>query len=67
MYLFSEGSHVLMLYVIFQIPSIHLDPLEEPIVDIAIGGQNIPNQPQGFVSVWVTTVDGRVSSIRLLH
>ncbi len=47
--------------LLFQINSIHVDPLEEPIVDLSGGGQDIPNQPQGFVSVWVVTIDGRVS------
>jgi len=39
-----------------------VDPLEEPIVDLAAGGQVIPNQLQGFVAVWAVTIDGRVSA-----
>ncbi len=46
----------------FQISSIHVDPLEEPVVDVALGGYDLPYQDEGFVSVWVVTINGRVSN-----
>ena len=39
-----------------------MDPLEEPIMDIAAGGQEMSNQPQGFTGVWIATINGRVCS-----
>ena len=43
-----------------------MDPLEEPIVDLAAGGQDIPNQLPGFVALWAVTIDGRVSILNKL-
>lgn len=45
-----------------QVPSLHVDPLEEPVVDVAIGGQEIINQLQGYMSAWIVTINGRVSA-----
>ena len=47
---------------ISQTPSIHVDPLEEPVVDVAVGGYDLPYQPEGFVSVWIVTINGRAST-----
>ena len=43
-----------------KIPSIHVDPLEEPVVDIAVGGYDLPYQPEGFTGAWIVTINGRV-------
>ena len=45
---------------LFQLASIHLDPLEEPIVDVTIGGYSLPNLEEGAASVWIVTIDGKV-------
>ena len=39
-----------------------MDPLEEPVVDVALGGQEVINKTQGFLTAWVVTINGRVSS-----
>ena len=54
-------SYAIHIHVfLWQIPSIHVDPLEEPVVDVAVGGYDLPYQPEGFVSVWIVTINGRV-------
>ena len=50
-----------VLFCCFQIPSIHVDPVEEPVIDLAVGGQELPNQTLGYVGVWVVTITGKVS------
>ena len=35
--------------------------LDDPFHDISVGGDQIPGQTQGFLSVWATTLTGRVS------
>ncbi len=32
----------------------------EPIVDIAVGGESLPHQEDGFLAVWVVTLAGKV-------
>ena len=50
-----------------KIPSIHVDPLEEPVVDIAVGGYDLPYQPEGFTGAWIVTINGRVRSQLIVH
>lgn len=40
---------------------LHKDPTQEPFIDVAIGGTNIPNAPCGTQVVWAITAHGRVS------
>ncbi|XP_022101839.1 tectonin beta-propeller repeat-containing protein 1-like isoform X2 [Acanthaster planci] len=42
------------------IPSLFPDALEEPFHDIAIGGGELPGQPEGYLSVWTITALGKV-------
>ncbi|XP_022235107.1 tectonin beta-propeller repeat-containing protein-like, partial [Limulus polyphemus] len=43
-----------------QVPSVHEDPTEEPFIDIAVGGSEIPGGDPDAVTVWAVTVMGRV-------
>ncbi|KAI9586935.1 tectonin beta-propeller repeat-containing protein [Glossina fuscipes] len=38
---------------------LHKDPTQEPFIDVAIGGTNIPNAPPGTLVVWAITAHGR--------
>lgn len=38
---------------------LHKDPTQEPFIDVAIGGMNIPNAPPGTMLVWAVTAHGR--------
>eukprot|EP00095_Tigriopus_kingsejongensis_P005868 maker-scaffold38_size502422-snap-gene-2.18 protein:Tk05868 transcript:maker-scaffold38_size502422-snap-gene-2.18-mRNA-1 annotation:"tectonin beta-propeller repeat-containing protein" len=42
------------------VPPIHANVVEEPFIDIAVGGHEIPNGDPDEVVVWVVTVLGRV-------
>ena len=42
------------------VPSVHKDPTEEPFLDIAVGGQELPNGDPDELLVWAVTVVGRV-------
>lgn len=42
------------------IPSIHSDPVAEPFLDIAVGGNDIPGGDPESYAVWSITVMGRV-------
>jgi tectonin beta-propeller repeat-containing protein 1 len=39
---------------------LHKDPTQEPFIDVAIGGTNIPGASAGVLSVWAVTSIGRV-------
>ncbi|XP_035793382.1 tectonin beta-propeller repeat-containing protein-like [Anopheles albimanus] len=39
---------------------LHKDPTQEPFIDVAIGGQNVPGAPAGLLLVWAVTAHGRV-------
>ncbi|XP_055376755.1 tectonin beta-propeller repeat-containing protein [Condylostylus longicornis] len=39
---------------------LHKDPTEEPFMDVAVGGKNIPAAPTGTLVVWAVTSHGRV-------
>ena len=56
-----------MVFINLKIPSIHVDPLEEPVVDIAAGGYELPYQSEGFTSVWIVTINGRVNIYHRLN
>ncbi|CAG0888008.1 unnamed protein product [Cyprideis torosa] len=43
-----------------QVLSSFPNPLEEPFIDIAVGGSQMPDSPEGDLSVWAVTVQGRV-------
>ncbi|XP_068143293.1 tectonin beta-propeller repeat-containing protein [Drosophila tropicalis] len=38
---------------------LHKDPTQEPFIDVAIGGVNVPNAPAGTLCVWAITAHGR--------
>ncbi len=40
-----------------------MDPLEEPVVDVSVGGYELPYQVEGFLAIWVVTINGRVCCI----
>ena len=42
------------------VPGVHKDQAEEPFIDIAVGGSDIPNGDPDEVMVWTVTVMGRV-------
>ena len=44
-----------------QVEPLHVDPLEEPITDVSVGGHDLPNIAQGNAGIWITSVSGRVS------
>ncbi len=37
-----------------------MDPLEEPVVDIAVGGQEMAYLSPGYLTVCVVTINGKV-------
>lgn len=39
---------------------LHKDPTQEPFIDVAIGGNNIPGASPGMLLVWAITAHGRV-------
>ncbi|KAL1483087.1 hypothetical protein MTO96_002157 [Rhipicephalus appendiculatus] len=43
-----------------EIGGIHSDPVQEPVVDVSIGGVEIPGGDSDRIAVWVVTVLGRV-------
>ncbi|XP_076312142.1 tectonin beta-propeller repeat-containing protein 1-like isoform X2 [Tachypleus tridentatus] len=43
-----------------QISSIHGDPVEEPFIDVSVGGSEIPGGDPDILAVWAVTVLGRV-------
>ncbi|PRD31442.1 UNVERIFIED_CONTAM: Pex23 [Trichonephila clavipes] len=43
------------------IPSIHEDPVQEPFIDVAVGGNEIPGGESNKFTVWAVTIMGRVS------
>ncbi|XP_033117761.1 tectonin beta-propeller repeat-containing protein 1-like isoform X2 [Anneissia japonica] len=43
-----------------KVPSLHADPVEEPFMDLAVGGYELPGQPEGFLTVWTITALGKV-------
>lgn len=43
------------------IAPLHKDPTQEPFIDVAIGGHNIPGAAPGTLLVWAITAHGRVS------
>ncbi|KAH7944516.1 hypothetical protein HPB52_020710 [Rhipicephalus sanguineus] len=43
-----------------EIEGIHSDPVQEPVVDVSIGGVEIPGGDSDHIAVWVVTVLGRV-------
>ncbi|XP_063698434.1 tectonin beta-propeller repeat-containing protein isoform X2 [Culicoides brevitarsis] len=42
------------------IAPLHKDATEEPFIDVAIGGTNIPGAEDGMLAVWAITSNGRV-------
>ncbi|GFU35560.1 tectonin beta-propeller repeat-containing protein 1 [Nephila pilipes] len=42
------------------IPSIHEDPVQEPFIDVAVGGTEIPGGESSKFTVWAVTIMGRV-------
>lgn len=42
------------------IPSIHVDPVFEPFIDISVGGLDVPGGDNDTLAVWAVTVQGRV-------
>ena len=34
-------------------------------MDVVAGGHHMPNQPRGYASIWIVTVNGRVCIIWL--
>ncbi|XP_055708110.1 tectonin beta-propeller repeat-containing protein [Phlebotomus papatasi] len=42
------------------IAPLHKDPTQEPFIDVAIGGHNIPGAAPGTLLVWAITAHGRV-------
>uniref|UniRef100_A0A1S4LB63 Peroxin/Ferlin domain-containing protein n=2 Tax=Ixodes scapularis TaxID=6945 RepID=A0A1S4LB63_IXOSC len=43
-----------------KIEGVHSDPIAEPFVDIAVGGNEVPGGDPDHVIVWAVTVQGRV-------
>nr|XP_054925476.1 tectonin beta-propeller repeat-containing protein 1-like [Dermacentor andersoni] len=43
-----------------EIEGIHSDPVLEPVVDVSIGGVEVPGGDPDHIAVWVVTVIGRV-------
>ncbi|XP_063961190.1 tectonin beta-propeller repeat-containing protein 1-like [Lytechinus pictus] len=43
-----------------QVQSINADPLEEPLMELSIGGHELPGQPEGYLSVWAISALGKV-------
>ncbi|XP_071962416.1 tectonin beta-propeller repeat-containing protein 1-like isoform X2 [Antedon mediterranea] len=43
-----------------KVPSLHPDPVEEPFMDLAVGGYELAGQPEGFLTVWTITALGKV-------
>ncbi|KAH6943096.1 hypothetical protein HPB50_016000 [Hyalomma asiaticum] len=43
-----------------EIEGIHSDPVQEPVVDVSIGGVEVPGGDPDHIAVWVVTVVGRV-------
>ncbi|KXJ78881.1 hypothetical protein RP20_CCG003236 [Aedes albopictus] len=39
---------------------LHKDPTQEPFIDVAINGSNVPGAPPGILLVWAVTAHGRV-------
>ncbi|XP_055686263.1 tectonin beta-propeller repeat-containing protein isoform X2 [Lutzomyia longipalpis] len=39
---------------------LHKDPTQEPFIDVAIGGNNVPGAAPGMLLVWAITAHGRV-------
>ncbi|XP_066998371.2 tectonin beta-propeller repeat-containing protein isoform X2 [Anabrus simplex] len=39
---------------------LHNDPTQEPFIDVAVGGQNVPGGNPGTLLVWAITAHGRV-------
>ena len=42
------------------VASPHNDPLEDPLQDVAVGGELIPHRPDGALCVWAVTVGGQL-------
>nr|CAD7402194.1 unnamed protein product [Timema cristinae] len=42
------------------IAPLHKDPTQEPFIDVAAGGQNVPGGDPGHLLVWAITAHGRV-------
>lgn len=42
------------------IAPLHKDPTQEPFIDVAIGGTNVPSADTGTLLVWAVTAHGRV-------
>ncbi|XP_072168056.1 tectonin beta-propeller repeat-containing protein 1-like [Diadema setosum] len=43
-----------------QIKGIHSDPLEEPLMELSVGGHELPGQSEGYLSVWAISALGKV-------
>ncbi|XP_041473634.1 tectonin beta-propeller repeat-containing protein 1-like [Lytechinus variegatus] len=43
-----------------QVQSINADPLEEPLMELSIGGHELPGQQEGYLSVWAISALGKV-------
>ncbi|XP_030840073.1 tectonin beta-propeller repeat-containing protein 1 isoform X3 [Strongylocentrotus purpuratus] len=43
-----------------QVQSINADPLEEPLMELSVGGHELPGQHEGYLSVWAISALGKV-------
>ena len=42
----------------FPLPSVRMNEMLEPFIDVSSGGQQMPGAVSGFVAVWAVTING---------